>query len=185
MHSESEKGEDPNRVEVIPFRIIPGTMEKRLREISDLVDKERLWVLVDADSLFGPSHLVSAISHAMRAIHRGENRARDPSIELLRWLVGARQVSEAIRLTAPPDDEGRALLVIISKSLMKDPCDPDTLKIDIVSWTRRSIKGLEPSEGSDDVWGGVKACTRLGIAAPLDERRAELAVLERVALCDL
>ena len=52
----------------------------------------------DARAVAGRSHLETAVDRATRAVDRGENIADDPSVEILLWAAGRRQIDQAIAL---------------------------------------------------------------------------------------
>ncbi len=65
----------------------------------------------DADYVAGEEHLESAVIHANRAFERGENIARDRSVEILLYAAGRRQINQA--LTMGVSDGEQAVVVVV------------------------------------------------------------------------
>lgn len=64
----------------------------------------------DADLVVSETHLQEATRLAARAIARGEAVARDPSVEILLYAAGRRQIDRALTLGV---DEGESRVVVI------------------------------------------------------------------------
>ncbi|WP_276299541.1 KEOPS complex subunit Cgi121 [Halorussus lipolyticus] len=52
----------------------------------------------DPDYVLGEAHLRTAVEHADRAFDRGENVARERSVEILLYAAGRRQINRALRM---------------------------------------------------------------------------------------
>ncbi len=128
-------------------------------------------MLADAKLVFGRDHLESAILHAVRARGTGTGVARDLGLETLRYLSGARQVTDAIRAAGLHGGSASAAVVVFEGSA-------DEL-LTHLGWTR-----------DDTVLGARgKSLRNLGIGASAErtvaaDRAADLA-LERTALLDI
>lgn len=163
---------------VHPFRVASGNIDDWIDDIRDHIQKDITIVIANARSVHGPEHLSFAIHHAFRAISRGNNRARDGSIEVLRWLSGSRQVSKALEATSPPCPGGGLIIALIGPDIVVPP------GIELKIWDGDRIKGLDPLDPeSRPVWGGDSVKEVYGIEGSGDELR--MAVLEMVAMCDL
>ncbi len=73
-------------------------------------------MLADARLAFGRDHLESAILHAVRARGTGTGVARDLGLETLRYLSGARQVTNAIRAAGLHDGTTSVAVVVFEGS---------------------------------------------------------------------
>jgi tRNA threonylcarbamoyladenosine modification (KEOPS) complex Cgi121 subunit len=101
----------PREITIYLFRVQNGLDAKAIDNILGSFEPGGPVVLVDRDSVFGPLHLSSSVMMASRSLIDGSGRARDPSIEILRWISGTHQVSKAIE-TAGAGKETRTLLAV-------------------------------------------------------------------------
>ncbi len=163
---------------VHPFRVRSGSIDDWIECIKDAILEDQTIVIASTRSVHGPEHLAFAIHHAFRAISRGNNRARDASIEVLRWLAGSRQVSKAIEATSPPGPGGDLIIALIGPDIDVPP------RIELKIWDGGPIEGLDPIDPEDHpIWGGDSVKELYGIEVSGDELR--MAILEMVAMCDL
>jgi tRNA threonylcarbamoyladenosine modification (KEOPS) complex Cgi121 subunit len=175
----------PGPVEVFFFKV-RGRMDRSgLRRMISLLPGDRVCVLIDRDSAVSEMHLRSAFMHAARSILAGRSRAKDPSMEVLRYVAGSRQVGEGVTIAGP--NEGTEVLIIaMAPSGWPVNGDGDPLT-ELIMGDLSTIDHEEEMieiVGGIDHWGGASAARRILGADPagLDP---ELAVLERIALADL
>jgi hypothetical protein len=167
-----------NLVTVYPFRIVSGSLYEWLDSIRALLPEMELPVITASDAVHGPMHLSSAVYHALKARSRGTNRARELSIEVLRWMTGSRQVSAALDLSAPKGIGSMILVAVIEP--LPEMAPPEILPI---LWERGNIEGLEPVDpAGTEIWAGDKVVDHYGIGEGKDPAKA---ILEMVAVCDL
>ncbi|MGA1819455.1 MAG: hypothetical protein ACMUHU_00445 [Thermoplasmatota archaeon] len=101
------------KVLVYPFETGADLSRKDIQRIIGRLGTDGLPVLMDLDAIFGSIHLASGIMHAARAIFNDEARAREPSIEVLRWLSGSHQVLQGILSVGPGSGTRRLLLSVL------------------------------------------------------------------------
>ncbi len=128
-------------------------------------------LLADASAVFGRDHLESAVRHAIRARSSGNAVARDLGLETLRYLSGARQVTDAIRAAGLRPGTGAAALVVFEGSV-------DDL-LTHLGWIK-----------DDEVLAAKgKSVRTLGLSAAaertVDQDEASDLALERTALLDI
>jgi len=70
----------------------------------------------DARYVADETHIETAVARANRAFERGENVARDRSVEMLLYAAGRRQIDQAVEMGVP-EGEGVPMVVVV---------DPDT-----------------------------------------------------------
>jgi len=158
-----------------------------LGSLLEHLGKGQVRVIIDRDSVHGPSHLSSAFMHAARAILSGRSRARDPSMEVLRWLSGSHQLVEGLK-KASPGPNSRSILICTAPDDWPMEGDGSVLPlIKVVEGGPVGITGLVPiPSGSDvQVWGGMKASKLLEVGSDGTEEQLEMALLELVAFTDL
>ncbi|MGA1793186.1 MAG: KEOPS complex subunit Cgi121 [Thermoplasmatota archaeon] len=170
-------------VQVHPFETDTELSGKDIQRIIVGSEVTGLPVLMDLDAIFSRSHLSSGIMHAARSLLNKEARAREPSIEVLRWLSGSHQVSRGIRSAGPGPGTKRLLLAVLPPDWpIKEDVSalPDITE---VRWTGADMDHLRPlavpaKYGKDD------ALRKLGLdpGAFNDNEEKERAVLEMVCL---
>ncbi|MGA1849042.1 MAG: KEOPS complex subunit Cgi121 [Thermoplasmatota archaeon] len=171
----------PREIVLYLFRAEKGLDPKEIDQVLDCVDSPGPVVLVDRDSVFGPLHLSSAVMQAARSIIDGSGRARDPSIEVLRWISGTHQVSKAIE-TAGAGKDTRSLLAVCLPGEWPSIDDARSL-LDVVVHPWETDLPRRLSDLGDELpYGGRRALKKLGIdlSDDVDDREAEMMVLESI-----
>ncbi len=128
-------------------------------------------LLADARLVFGRDHLESAILHAVRARNTGSGVARDLGLETLRYLSGARQVTNAIRAAGLHEGAASVAVVVFEGSA-------DELLAHL-GWARDDTVLDARGKSLRDLGIGPSAERTVGA-----DRPADLA-LERTALLDI
>lgn len=142
----------------------------------------------DARYVVDEAHLRSAVAHANRAFERGENVARDRSVEILLYAAGRRQIDQAIEMGVP---EGEAVPVVVVVDAEGEAGSGETRHGDDAEAS--AIDALSERIAVDEtVLGGARDEARIRSFfdipdAELDAAATDLAglVRERVALLDV
>jgi len=173
----------PRKVLVYPFEAGADLSKKDIQTIIGRFDAEGLPVLMDLDSIFSRLHLASGIMHAARSLFRDEARARDPSIEVLRWLSGSHQVSQGISLVGPGKGTERLLLAVLPPDWPMDEDVSDLPDVLEKEWTGDEMGPLR-ALGVPVRYGDDNALKALGLdpGAFSEKEEKESAVLEIVCL---
>jgi KEOPS complex subunit Cgi121 len=130
----------------------------------------------DARYVAGRDHLARAVELADRAIERGENVARDRSVEILLYAAGRRQIDDALEMGVR---EGRTPVAIV----VADGADPE----DDAASDLQDRLALDPAATLASVDADRVRAFFDVTAAELDAVEGDLAdlVRERVALLDV
>jgi KEOPS complex subunit Cgi121 len=80
-------------------------------------------VLMDADKVCGPDHLVSAVIHARRAFEQGTAASNTLGMEVILYASGERQISKAKKKMGLHQETERVAVVLLS---------PETLDMDLL-----------------------------------------------------
>ena len=117
-------------------------------------------VIVDPVSLFDISHISFSLMHAARSLIRKQARARDPALEVIRWLAGTHQISSGMDMMCPSAGSRNILVVILPVDW---PEDEDGKNVNDLSLkdTPPEIQGLDPVERIP--FGGLNALGGLGL----------------------
>jgi tRNA threonylcarbamoyladenosine modification (KEOPS) complex Cgi121 subunit len=147
--------------------------EATLRQVREWAKARQAEVLVaDARAVFGRDHLESAVRHTERAKTEGRMGARSLDIETLLYLVGQRQVVDAIRVAGLRNGT-RTIAVVLWTSE-----DVDGL-LRALRWSRDD--GVLEARGKSLEVLGVNELERETVG---EAAAADLA-LEKVALLDV
>jgi KEOPS complex subunit Cgi121 len=125
--------------------------------------------LFDADAVYSPRHLESAIVHAERAFQEGTNAAKTLASEIFLYLTGERQVSRALELGGVR--AGLSQVIILAIGYKGGGAIWDLL--DRLHW-KKNPAGLQANP---------RALERYGVTGL--NGGSEAAILERVALLDV
>jgi len=168
------------------FRADNGLDDSSIPEVLDMIRSGGPVVLLNRDSVFSDLHLSSAVMQAARSMIAGSGRARDPSIEVLRWVSGSHQVSRAIEM-AGAGKRTRFLLAVCLPGKWPSGDDAhDLLPVLAHRWEGELPDGLS-DPGNEPVFGGRVALNRLGLVDPgnIDDVEAEKLILEAVCFSSL
>lgn len=161
------------RCEIAGARAEVEDPEAVLRSAQEWASAEASEVsLIDAWCVFGADHLRSAVLHAERARDAGGMAAKTLAMEVLRYVSGRRQVSDAIRTAGLRRGTTAVAIVVIGEG----PADELVTRL---AWSRDD--GVLLAEGKDVAQLGVTAREASTLAK---EKLSEIA-LERVALLDV
>ncbi len=162
-------------------------VEEMLGSLLGHLGKGPVRVIIDRDSVHGPNHLASAFMHAARAILTGRSRARDPSMEVLRWLSGSHQLVEGLKRSSPGPGTDFILICKAPDDWPKEGDGSVLPTIRVIEGGPAGIKGLAVITTVPDanVWGGQKASRLLGGGFNGSEEQLEMALMELVAFTDL
>ncbi|WP_433628884.1 KEOPS complex subunit Cgi121 [Halomicrococcus sp. NG-SE-24] len=130
----------------------------------------------DARYVAGRDHLEAAVEHANRAFERGENVARDRSVEILLYAAGRRQINQALEMGV---GEGEHRVVVVVDGEAGDEDAAATAVADCLT----PAETLGPDGVDRDRVREFFAVTDAEMAAT-DADLSEL-VRERVALLDV
>jgi hypothetical protein len=176
----------PSSVLLHLFRIPNGYDRSMMDPIMNLFDAGRIVVLASRNSVFDEMHLSSAFMHAARSLIGGTARAREPSIEVLRWLSGSRQVNKALSISSPGKGEEYILAAV---TLQEWPIGEDAVSPPMIIHTlpRSYPTFMQPvdPDSKTDWYGGTEVLSRMGLGSRSDPSEARKAILEAVALTDL
>lgn len=140
--------------------------------------------VVDADLVCGKDHLLSAYQHAVRAFEEKRNSMKRISMEILLYLSGERQISDAIKKMGVKKDSQKLVFIFL------DSKDHDELKGKISEDEVRKIVEEMGMEIKEDVMEPSREKLRmLGFSEEeidtVDKDKYEDLVLEKVAMVDI
>jgi KEOPS complex subunit Cgi121 len=134
---------------------------------------------LDADSVCGLAHLLSALAHAHRAFERGKNLSRTLEVEWALCAAGVRQVGPALARVGVRRGTTRFAMLVLYEGVL---VLADDVAAELLAGT-----GLRPDDGALEF--RPEALRNLGVTdaelAAVPRERWQGLALERVALLDL
>lgn len=102
-----------------------------LRDVGD--DTDCAVQAFDARFVADESHLTAAVEKANRAFDRGENVARDRSVEILLYAAGRRQIDQAIEIGVPAGDDVPVVVVVDGgRTVDTEPAGDESRAVDAI-----------------------------------------------------
>ncbi len=168
-------------VRVYPFEAVSPVNRDILISIIDSLGFDEIPLVLDKNSIYNDKHLASGIMHAARALVRGHTRAKDPSMEIIRWIAGVHQVSAGVRMVSPSKETERVLICRLPGDWPNAEDELELPGITVCKWDGKELPSLSPLDEKDP-FGGKLAFERLGMSSGLGLtwEQAEMAVMERV-----
>ncbi len=154
-------------MEIVGARGLPGPPGDRLAAVKGFEVQ-----LLDARTVCGRDHLVSAAEHAERAVREGTNVAKSLAVEFVVYASGERQIADALAKVGIRNDTREFAVVLFGGG------DPDEVLKELALTRDDSV--LESSREKLEAFG----ITDAEIESLPPDRVNDL-VLERVALVDL
>jgi len=168
-------------MELLEGQIVVGDVDELVATLSEISEEYDCTIQAfDARYVAGREHLERARSLADRAIERGENVARDRSVEILLYAAGCRQINKALEMGLETG-ENRAVILVDGDSEEADEAGAVAALKTRLDLTPTPTLGVEHADEAL-----LREFFEIG-AAELAATDAELPdlVLERVALLDV
>jgi KEOPS complex subunit Cgi121 len=138
--------------------------------------------LFDANFIFGRDHLESAVLHAERAFDNNSNLAGDPSIEILLYASGERQIKQAIdKLGIKKGLREFGMVIYVPRK--------NETTFDLEEVCNKTLTELGLARDDSVLNGGREVLERFGIPGDeidmISESRWGNLILSRVAMVDI
>jgi KEOPS complex subunit Cgi121 len=161
-------------------------IEQLINSINKWGEQRRLLIQAfDADLVYGKSHLICALEHALRAIKEKRNFASTLALETLLYTSGKRQISDAIKLMGIKKGKDKNIALLFASLELKgfDGGLPSNEEIN------KLINSLGLSQADQVIKGNIGKLYRFGLAkkeleSVPEKKRGDL-ILERVAMVDI
>ncbi|MFO8051334.1 MAG: KEOPS complex subunit Cgi121 [Thermoplasmatota archaeon] len=164
------------------YRLNANYSRSLLNRMIDVIQVKGIPIICDPAAVFDTSHISFALMHASRAILNGRARARDPAMEVMRWLAGAHQISNGSELMAPTPDSLHVLVIVLPAG-WPGPDDGTVPIPAIVRGEHPFVHGLQPL--SEPIFGGSEALKTLGLESRNDPDTDRKEVLEHISSLEL
>ena len=87
-----------DNVQILGFRASIGSVGETLDKINSIKKDGEIIQLLDADSIVSKNHVIHGVNQAFLAFERGENLAKDISVEIVLRISAQRQISKAFKM---------------------------------------------------------------------------------------
>ena len=154
-----------------------------LKEILNLAEEYDIVIqAMDADWIYGKTHLITAINHAKRAFEEKNNSTNSLSMEILLYASGERQIQKAIKNIGVKKGKGNIAFVFTNKDNYEiAKISEDVIKKVLTIFDlERDDKVLEGDNNTLKKFGITKA--ELNV---LPESKYGDIILEKVAMVDV
>lgn len=101
-------------VKILGFNSTIKSVEETLNLINDIRKDGEIIQVLDADSIVSKNHILHGINQAFLAFERGENLAKDISVEIVLRCSAQRQISKAFKLLGLKEGKMKLYAVLIN-----------------------------------------------------------------------
>lgn len=85
-------------IQILGFRVSIDSVGDVLDEINSIKNDDEIIQLLNADSIVSKNHIIHGVNQAYLAFERGENLAKDLSVEIVLRCSAQRQISKAFKI---------------------------------------------------------------------------------------
>lgn len=103
-----------DNVLILGFTAHIDSVEDTLNEINSIRNDGEIIQLLNADSIVSADHIIHGVNQAFLAFDRGENLAKDLSVEIVLRCSAQRQISKAFKLLGLHEGEMNLCCVLIN-----------------------------------------------------------------------
>lgn len=103
-----------DNIQILGFRANIASVGETLDEIDSIRGDGEVIQLLNADSVVSKNHIVHGVNQAFLAFERGENLAKDLSVEIVLRCSAQRQISKAFRILGLKEGEMNLCAVLIN-----------------------------------------------------------------------
>jgi KEOPS complex subunit Cgi121 len=97
-----------------------NNVDKFIKKVNSFAKLNNVIIQVfDADMIYGKSHLLSSVEHALRAIKRESNRTKSLEMEILLYASGERQLKIAIQKMGIKKGKIKIVILILKNKYNK------------------------------------------------------------------
>lgn len=103
-----------DNVLILGFTAHIDSVEDTLNEINSIRNEGEIIQLLNADSIVSADHIIHGVNQAFLAFDRGENLAKDLSVEIVLRCSAQRQISKAFKLLGLHEGDMNLCCVLIN-----------------------------------------------------------------------
>ena len=102
-----------DNIQILGFKATIDSVGDTLDLINDIKKEGEIIQLLNADSIASRNHIIHGVNQAFLAFERGENLAKDLSVEIVLRCSAQRQISKAFNLLGLKEGEMNLCAVLI------------------------------------------------------------------------
>ena len=103
-----------DNIKVLGFTACIDSVGDTLDQINSIRDDDEIIQLLNADAIVSPNHIIHGVNQAFLAFDRGENLAKDISVEIVLRCSAQRQISKAFKLLGLKEGQMNLCAVLIN-----------------------------------------------------------------------
>ena len=101
-------------IKILGFTSQIDSVGDTLDQVDSIKKDDEIIQLLNADSIVSPNHIIHAVNQAFLAFERGENLAKDISVEIVLRCSAQRQISKAFKLLGLKEGKMNLCAVMIN-----------------------------------------------------------------------
>ena len=87
-----------DNIQILGFKGTINSVEETLNLIDSIKEDDEIIQLLNADAIVSKNHIIHGVNQAILAFDRGENLAKDLSVEIVLRCSAQRQISKAFKI---------------------------------------------------------------------------------------
>ena len=103
-----------DNIQILGFRATIDSVGDVLDKINSIKGDDEIIQLLDADSVVSKDHIIHGVNQAFLAFERGENLAKDISVEIVLRCSAQRQISKAFRILGLKEGDMNLCVILIN-----------------------------------------------------------------------
>ncbi len=103
-----------DNIQILGFKATINSIEETLNLIDSIKEDGEIIQLLNADSIVSKNHIIHGVNQAFLAFDRGENLAKDLSVEIALRCSAQRQISKAFKILGLKEGEMNLCAVLIN-----------------------------------------------------------------------
>ena len=103
-----------DNLQILGFRATINSVEETLNLINSIKKDDEIIQLLNADSIVSKNHIIHGVNQAFLAFERGENLAKDISVEIALRCSAQRQISKAFKILGLKEGEMNLCAILIN-----------------------------------------------------------------------
>lgn len=103
-----------DNLQILGFRAKIASVNDTLAKINEIKNEGEIIQLLNADAIVSKNHIVHGVNQAVLAFERGENLAKDISVEIALRCSAQRQISKAFNILGLKEGEMNLVAILIN-----------------------------------------------------------------------
>ena len=103
-----------DNIQILGFKGTINSVEETLNLIDSIKEDDEIIQLLNADAIVSKNHIIHGVNQAILAFDRGENLAKDLSVEIVLRCSAQRQISKAFKILGLKEGEISLCAVLVN-----------------------------------------------------------------------